>query len=71
MFIFLLITLFIPYLNIITNIVARISICANWKSWCYSKDAINMRETLILYKKQWDKEDPDYDNSEIYGHISR
>lgn len=70
MYILLLITSFIPGLNVIVGLVARILICVNWESLCYSKDAINMKRTLLQYRKQWNKDDPDYDNSEIYGHVS-
>lgn len=70
LYILLLITSFIPGLNVIVGLVARILICVNWESLCYSKSAINMKRTLLQYRKQWDKDDSDYDDSEIYGHVS-
>lgn len=59
----------IPGLNVIVAILARIIICVQWESLCYNKDSINMKRTLLQYRNKWDKEDPDYDDSEIYGHV--
>lgn len=69
LYVLLLVASLVPGLNVIVSIVARIVICANWESICYNKDSINMKRALMQYRKQWDKESPDYDNSEIYGHV--
>lgn len=70
LYVLLLVASLVPGLNVIVSIVARIVICANWESICYNKDSINMKRALMQYRKQWDKESPDYDNSEIYGHVN-